>query len=215
METTILVMLSGGIDSCYMLYYYLTKTQYNIHAHHISLRYPSEPRWEQEYQACRKIIEYCGRIRRFSYSESRCDIGFKYYVGRDSDTQLLMAAKVAPNLKGKVFVALGWECGDMESEVFRKRMENNITQNLWKALCSSMDYPYGENVSTDLLFPLMDMELNKESIMTLLPKDLVNITWSCRKPSKNKDGVIVPCGKCKPCIARENMAQDITKTHCI
>lgn len=198
-KKTILVMLSGGIDSCYMLYYYLTQTDYAIHAHHISLRYPSEPRWEQEDSASRNIVEYCRRIRPFDYSESRFDIGFKHYVGRDSDTQLLMAAKVAPNLKGDVHLAIGWEKSDFELEVNRIRAKNHVTENLWNALCDSIDYPMGEHISRTILFPLMEMGIDKQEMMDRLPVELVRQTWSCRRPVKDTDKNIIPCGECKPC----------------
>lgn len=192
-------MLSGGLDSCYMLYYYLTQTDHDIHAHHISLRYPSEPRWAEEDIASRKIVEYCRSIRAFDYTESRFDIGFKRYVGRDSDTQLLVAAKVAPNLHGEVHVALGWENSDFELEVNQHRAKNKITENLWNALCESIDYQMGEHISRTLLFPLMEMNMTKATMMTALPKELLEITWSCRRPVRDENGHSFPCGKCKPC----------------
>lgn len=198
-QKTILVMLSGGVDSCYMLYYYLTQTDHNIHAHHISLRYPSEPRWAEEDMASRRIIEYCRSIRAFDYTESRFDIGFKRYVGRDSDTQLLVASKVAPNLHGEVHVAIGWEKSDFELEVNRSRAANKTTENLWNALCDSMDYPMGENVSRTLLFPLLDMDIDKQQMLQKLPPKLVHLTWSCRRPIREEDGSTKPCGQCKPC----------------
>lgn len=191
-------MFSGGLDSTFMLYYYLTQTDYSIHAHHISLRYPSEPRWEEEELAARRIAQYCQRFRAFDYTESRFDFGFKHYAGRDSDTQLLVAAKVAPNLRGEVHVAIGWENSDLDLPINQYRMENHITQKLWKALCDSIDYPFGESVSRDLLFPLMDMNLNKKMMLNLLPKELIDMTWSCRKPIRNESGS-KPCGECKPC----------------
>lgn len=199
MRKTILLMLSGGVDSCYMLYYYLTQTDYAVHAHHISLRYPSEPRWEQEDIACHHIVEYCRRIRPFDYTQSRCDIGFKRYVGRDSDTQLLMAAKVAPNLKGEVHVALGWEKSDFELEVNRTRAKNKVTENLWNALCDSIDYPMGEHISRTLLFPLIEMDIDKYQMIAALPNELVKMTWSCRRPAKDTNDNTIPCGECKPC----------------
>ncbi len=198
-QKTVLVMLSGGLDSCYMLYYYLTQTDYAIHAHHISLRYPSEPRWEEEDTASRKIVEYCRSIRAFDYSESRCDIGFKRYVGRDSDTQLLMAAKVAPNLRGEVHLAIGWEKSDFELEVNRQRAKNHVTENLWNALCDSIDYPLGEHISRKILFPLIEMDIDKSQMIAALPDELVDMTWSCRRPQKDEHGVIYYCGICKPC----------------
>lgn len=192
-------MLSGGIDSCYMLYYYLTQTDYAIHAHHISLRYPSEPRWREEDEASRKIVAFCQRIRPFDYSESRCDIGFKRYVGRDSDTQLLMAARVAPNLRGNVHVAIGLQIDDAETELFQQRMKNNTVQKLWNALCESMDYPHGEQVSRELLMPIMEMNITKKEMMEAMPKELLDLTWSCRRPKYNEDNKAYPCGVCKAC----------------
>ncbi|MDD3595656.1 hypothetical protein [Sulfuricurvum sp.] len=199
MQKTILVMFSGGLDSCYMLYYYLTQTDYAIHAHHISLRYPSEPRWSEEDRACRQIVEYCRQIRSFDYSESRFDIGFKRYAGRDSDTQLLMAAQVAPNLRGRGHLAIGWEKSDFELEVNRQRAKNKVTENLWNALCDSIDYPLGEHISRTILFPLIEMDIDKGKMIAALPNELVEMTWSCRRPRKDESGISQPCGKCKPC----------------
>ncbi len=198
-------MLSGGLDSCYMLYYYLTQTDHDVHAHHISLRYPSEPRWAQEDVASRKIVEYCRNLRAFDYTESRFDIGFKRYVGRDSDTQLLMAAKVAPNLRGEVHVALGWENSDFELEVNRHRAKNKITENLWNALYDSIDYPLGEHISREILYPLMEMNMTKARMMAALPQELREITWSCRRPVYDEDGESRPCGQCKPCMTIRNI----------
>lgn len=201
-------MLSGGVDSCYMLYYYLTQTNYTIHVHHISLRYPSEPRWEQEDIACRNIVGYCRHIRPFDYTQSRFDIGFKRYVGRDSDTQLMVAAKVAPNLKGGIHLALGWEKSDFELEVNRQRAKNKVTENLWNALCDSIDYPLGEHISRTILYPLMELDMDKGKMIAALPDELVKMTWSCRRPVRDSDDNIIPCGECKPCKTIRSMRDE-------
>ena len=205
MQKTILLMLSGGVDSCYMLYYYLTQTDYAIHVHHISLRYPSEPRWEQEDIACRNIVEYCRRIRGFDYTQSRFDIGFKRYVGRDSDTQLMVAAKVAPNLKGEVHLAIGREKSDWELEVNQERAKKNISGRLWNVLCDGIDYPLGEHISRTILYPLMELDMDKGKMIAALPDELLKMTWSCRRPVKDTDDNIIPCGECKPCKTIRSM----------
>lgn len=155
-------MFSGGIDSTFMLYHYLKNTDYDVHVHHISLRYPSEPRWKEEDIASRKIVELCKSIRKFEYSESRVDLGFYKYVGRDSDTQLLMASKVAPNLNGYISIALGWQINALNNEVFNERSKKRITEKLWEALCNSMDLDFGKNINRELLFPLINMKLSKK-----------------------------------------------------
>jgi len=200
LSKTILLMFSGGLDSTYMLYYYLKNTNYNIHVHHISLRYPSEPRWREEDIASRNIVKLCQKIRPFEYSESRVDIGFYKYVGRDSDTQLLMASKVAPNLNGKVSVALGWQYNDYQSDLLNGRARDKKSEKLWEALCNSMDAPHGNSISRELLFPLVEMRLSKREMIKLLPKELLHLTWSCRTPVKNENNISIACGKCHPCL---------------
>ena len=196
MKKTILVMLSGGVDSTFMLYHYLTQTEDAVHVHHISLRYPSEPRWPEEDAASRKIVEYCREIRPFGYSESRFDLGFRRFVGRDSDTQLLVAAKVAPNLEGEVHVALGWQYRDIEATVQRRY---DVSQKLWQALCDSMDAPFGERVSRKLLFPLYELKVAKREMIRLLPHELLRLTWSCRRPVRSENGISRVCGTCHAC----------------
>lgn len=200
-KKTILVMFSGGLDSTYMLYHYLMNTNYKIHVHHISMRYPSEPRWQEEDTATRKIINVCQKIRSFQYSESRVDFGFYHYVGRDSDTQLLMASKVAPNIKGPVSLALGWLYSDHLEDLENGRAENKVTEKLWEALCNSIDKKFGDYINREILLPLVEMKLNKKELITQLPKELLELTWSCRKPQKSESGVSIPCGKCHPCRA--------------
>ena len=198
-KKTILVMFSGGLDSTFMLYHYLKNTDYKIHVHHISLRYPSEPRWQEEDISSRRIVEYCRKIRSFDYSESRVDIGFYKYVGRDSDTQMLMASKVAPNIKGQVAVALGWQYSDYQEDLLNGRAQNRVTERLWEVLCESMGEQFSRHVSREILLPLVEMKVSKKEMIQLCPKELVALTWSCRRPKRDEKGVSRPCGECHPC----------------
>lgn len=210
---TVLVMFSGGIDSTYMLYHYLMHTEYKVHVHHISMRYPSEPRWQEEDVATRNIIKLAKKIRPFHYSESRVDFGFYKYVGRDSDTQLLMASKVAPNIKGKVSLALGWLYSDYLEDLENGRAENKVSEKLWDALCNSMDHKYGEHISREILLPLVEMKLNKKELIEQLPQEFLKLTWSCRKPQKGENGVSVPCGKCHPCRSIKEVLEEQDEHH--
>lgn len=197
-KQTILVMFSGGVDSTFMLYHYLKNTDLNVHVHHISLRYPSEPRWKEEDIASRRIVEYCRKIRPFDYSESCFELGFYKYVGRDSDTQLLMASKVAPNLEGEVHVAIGWHNKDHTSIIERER-RIRVTQNVWHALHDAYDPLFSNSVSRELLFPILEMGISKKEMIKMLPRELLQMTWSCRRPIKGDKGISRPCGKCHPC----------------
>ena len=199
MKETVLVMFSGGVDSTFMLYHYLKNTDYKIHVHHISLRYPSEPRWKEEDIASKNIVQYCQNIRSFDYSESRMDFGFYKYAGRDSDTQLVMAAKVAPNIKGPISLALGWQYSDYQEDLINGRAKERVTEKLWEALCESIDYGLDKHINREILLPLVQMKLSKKEMLKILPLELLRLTWSCRRPLKDKNSVSRPCGKCHPC----------------
>jgi acyl-coenzyme A synthetase/AMP-(fatty) acid ligase len=196
---TVLVMFSGGIDSTYLLYHYLVNTDYRLHVHHISMRYPSEPRWKEEDIASRKIVEACRKIRAFDYSESRFDFGFYSYVGRDSDTQLLIASKIIGNIKGPVALALGWNYSDHRHDLRNGRAANRVTETLWETLCDGMDASLAERVDREIQLPILRQKLTKDAIIKRLPEALLDLTWSCRKPVKGKDGISRNCGKCAPC----------------
>ena len=56
---TILLMFSGGLDSTYLLYYYLSRTSLPLHVHHISMRYPHQQRWRAEDPASESIVAWC------------------------------------------------------------------------------------------------------------------------------------------------------------
>jgi 7-cyano-7-deazaguanine synthase in queuosine biosynthesis len=199
---TILVMLSGGVDSAFMLYRYLIETDLPVHAHHISMRYPLEPRWQQEDEATAKIIQNCtNKFRNFNYSESRFDFPFQKYAGWDSDLQLLVASRIAPNLEGDpITVALGWNADDLERASVKDRIERNVTANLWQALCASVYTK--KNLNPVLAMPLLEMQLTKQMIIEKMPDDLFALCWSCRQPVLFKN-TAVPCGKCHACVERK------------
>jgi len=198
-ETKILLMLSGGVDSTYLLYHYLRDTEHPVHAHHISMRYPHQQRWRVEDPACEKIVDWCREnLREFEYSTSRFDLDF-HRIGWDSDLQLLVASKVALNLgPHPIHVALGWCMDDLERARVRERREAGVTQEIWRTLCRSTDRL---NLSPRLFFPLIESGLTKADIHGLMPGELGRLTWSCRSPGF-EDGGPRPCGACHACRRR-------------
>ncbi len=71
-----LLLFPGGMDSTYLLYYYLTQTNLPIHAHYISMSHPRIYRWQLEDLAVKNIIEYCNQqYRAVSHSQSMVEIG--------------------------------------------------------------------------------------------------------------------------------------------
>ena len=196
---TILLMLSGGIDSTYLLYHYLRDTEHRVHAHHISIRYPHQQRWRAEDPACEKIVEWCrANLREFEYSTSRFDLDF-HRIGWDSDLQLLVASKVALNLgDGPIVLALGWCVDDLERPRVRRRQELGVTPEIWRALCRSTGHPHS---SSKLSFPLIEAGITKTDILRMMPVELLRLTRSCRSP-RFEDGECRPCGSCHACTRK-------------
>lgn len=205
-EETILLMFSGGVDSTYLLYHYLRDTGHPVHAHHISVRYPHQKRWQGEDPASEKIVAWCREnVRDFEYSTSGFDLNFPR-VGLDIDLQLLVASKVALNLGPKrVTVALGWCTDDLHHPRARARHERDVTATLWRALCQSVvglgPSVVGLDLNEKVAKPILERGLSKADIVADLPKELVALTWSCRAP-EFVDDIPRPCRNCHACRSR-------------
>lgn len=196
---TVLLMLSGGVDSTWLLQHYLCGTSHRVHAHHISIRYPHQQRWRAEDPACDAIVDWCRKnLRDLDYSTSCFELDF-HRIGWDSDLQLLVASKVALNLgPGPITLALGWCTDDLERSRVRERQERGVTPRLWEALCESTGRP---NLSRRIAMPIVEQGLGKADLLSQLPEELLGRTWSCRNPVFT-DGTPRPCGECHACGPR-------------
>ncbi len=203
---TILVLLSGGVDSAAMLHHYLTRTENPVHAHHISIMNRLENRWQQELAACKAIVERCQALYRpfgFSTSAFEC-MSLPRYIGWDSDVYFLAATRVAPNLQAEsVQVAVGWTSDDLKRPQVIDRMTRGVPKRVWEALRDSVDH--GGRLKADLAEPLVG--LTKVEIMAAMPSELLELAWTCRRPVL-KDGQAYPCGECHACrLLRESGRQ--------
>ena len=193
-----LVMLSGGIDSAYMLYQQLTETELPIHAHHIVHRTKTEPRADVENFACQRIVKLLQEyVRPFTYSTSAVNTQQFTYPGWDTDTQMLMGIRVAANMNSQMTtLMLGITADDTVRPDIQDRIKRNVLPNLWKALHQSIDKPARKRINDQVKFPII--ELTKVEIFERIPEDLLELTWSCRRPIR--EGVTVrPCGRCHAC----------------
>ena len=198
MKRANLVMVSGGVDSAYMLYHVLTMMNAPVHAHHISMRVMGEDRWRAEDAAIRKIITKLDHMGfNHTFSESVLDISQLPYMGWDTDTQLLVGARVAANLDADwVTLMLGITADDLARPVIQDRVRRRVLGNLWDALLQSIDEPKRGQINPEIVLPLRSM--SKAQIVHTIPKDLLKLTWSCRRPVYTEDGP-KPCGECHPC----------------
>jgi 7-cyano-7-deazaguanine synthase in queuosine biosynthesis len=192
-----MVMLSGGIDSTYLLYWLLRETNDVIHAHHIHLLTDTK-RHVAEAARCKQIVEYCRKeVRPFTYSESSIDHrGFPCH-GYD-----LMAASLEAGMVASSFFMTTkknidqWTVGiaaDDDIPPMRIRHAN---------VCSEANCQEGKAPRLKI-FPRLDVK----DQAAYLPADLFSLTWSCRYPSIAELGAAEPCGKCKPCLRRASVEQ--------
>lgn len=219
-DSTILLMLSGGLDSAYMLYDYLLNSSYRIHAHHVIIKSRREPRWRQEINACNMICKYCLENYRqfdYSYSEFNIDPKFTSYMPYDSDVQAFYGAQIAQNIskgKSKVALAIGWIKDDVtSSDHIHRQVKLKKFESIWTAACLG----FSPKILKEPLFPLVD--LNKVDIINKVPKPLLRLTWTCRKPkivSMDKSPYrsqakksFVQCGECKSCKELNSARQKI------
>jgi 7-cyano-7-deazaguanine synthase in queuosine biosynthesis len=195
----ILLMLSGGLDSTYLLHHYLTRTDLAVHAHHIAIRYPYQPRWRREGAAVQGIVEYCRtHCRAFEYSESAFALDLPGDLGWDSDLQLLVASKVVPSIQAEwITVALGWSTEDLQHPMVAERSRRQVTPNLWRALWASINR--NEHIDPELATPLLAQQVSKADMLRALPRALARRCWSCRERS-HREELEQPCGSCHACL---------------
>lgn len=176
-----LLMFSGGLDST-GVFYKLIKEKVKLHVHHMNL-INKENRCEAERIAVKNICDYMKNIGDFDYSESTHELptinnNFAY----DSDLYNLVAGSICSSDHSIKFVALGLTKSDLSSSVNRRVLRGN---KIFESFSSS----------AKKIYPLVDK--TKKEIFDFLPKELVDLTWSCRTPIY-QDG-IQKCGKCKAC----------------
>lgn len=191
-----LVMFSGGIDSTYALYKVLCETDDEVLVHHIHL-ITDLGRHVVEDAACKNIVAYCRKnVRPFYYTESSIDHRRFMAHGYDLAAAGFEAGMVAASFRlasGKTANIDRWIVGISADDVVPpERFEN--AQRCCVANCS------GGTPPNLFIFPRVDV---KDQIRSL-PKELFDMTWSCRQP-RGLPNRVQPCGRCKSC-ERRNLA---------
>lgn len=199
MKETILCMFSGGLDSTAVLYKLLTDKQYSdydIHVHHMHLR-NIERRAMAESTAIKKILTYFEEndFEKFDFTENIIETfflqppQFKRFPF-DSDVMAFFAANICLGDTTMKKVAVGHTKTDLEfapNLIMRRERMQKILEASY----------FPDEVSTEFLYPLI--KLTKQETSDILPKELRDLTWSCRNPIYDDDGIPSECGKCLTC----------------
>jgi hypothetical protein len=195
-EIVSLVMLSGGIDSTYVLVKLLRETTDQVLVHHAHL-VTDTGRHLPEAASCKKIVDFCQRrYRTFFFTESTVD--HRRFVCHGFDVLAIgleagMVAASFNSVTGKS--VLRWTIGvAKDDEIPTHRM-------IQAERCC--DWNCQQGVPPHLfLFPRVDVG----DEVAYLPPELLDMTWSCRMP-RGLPHQASACGECKSCKRRARARQ--------
>jgi 7-cyano-7-deazaguanine synthase in queuosine biosynthesis len=178
-----LLMLSGGLDSVALLVNILEETDQWLHAHHIEI-HNFENRVEAENDAMQQTLAYCRKhYRQFSLSTSTSEFPLGMGGGFDLTLVLFTAARVNTALGRVIDIVYTGHISPTRSEV----QEGTA---VFDACYTTKRH------KPKWLRPLA--QLKKVDIYESIPRELAEMTWSCRKPAYS-GSAYEPCGKCHTC----------------
>ena len=191
---TTLVMFSGGLDSTAMLVKLLSHSEEELRVHHIRIA-NREARAEAEQAAVERIVAWCAsRYRPFRYSESALDFRELEAIPIDYLCIAFVACQVAIDTPGCNRIALAALARDTDIEK-RCARQRRVFDTLYECYRARK---LGEP-QVEWLYPVY--HASKAELAASLPRELLEMTWSCRRPVRDGDGWRA-CGACKACLAR-------------
>jgi len=194
---TTLVMYSGGLDSTAMLAKLLAETDDELRVHHIRMA-NREDRADAEQAAVERIVAWCrDRYRPFRYSESALDFTGLEAIPIDYVCIAFVACQVAIDTPrcNRIAVAALARDTDIENRSARQRRVFDTLYECYRAR------KLGEP-EVQWIYPVYHS--TKRELAAALPRELVELTWSCRRPVRDAEQWR-PCGACKACLARQGI----------
>lgn len=190
-------MFSGGLDSTAMLVKLLAETRDALRVHHIRME-NREMRAAAEQSAVEGILAYCRQhYRPFRYSESGLEFSQLQAIPIDYLSIAFVACQVAVDTPGCTRIAVASLAADTDI-ANRSARQRRVFETLYECYRARQ---LGEP-AVQWIYPVYGY--GKDELAAGLPRDLVNLTWSCRRPVAAARG-FRPCGACKACLAREGL----------
>jgi 7-cyano-7-deazaguanine synthase in queuosine biosynthesis len=199
---TTLVMFSGGLDSTAMLVKLLSETADELRVHHIRM-VNKERRDGAEQRAVEAIVAYCRRhYRAFRYSESGLEFAELEAIPIDYLSIAFVACQVAIDTAGCTRVAVGALEADTDI-VNRTARQRRVFDAMYECYRARK---LGEP-RLEWIFPVYHAA--KAELAAALPPELLDLTWSCRRPVEG----LRPCLVCKACKARQGLHAAAAPAH--
>jgi len=186
-----LLMLSGGLDSVALLANLLQETEQRLYVHHLEIQ-NFENRQRAENAALEQVLAYCrAHYRDFSYSTSQSEFLLGRGGGFDLTLVLFTAARVHTALGQVVDVIYTGHVSPTRAEI----VEGSAVFNACYI---------NKRHKPSWMWPLA--HLRKADIYAAIPRELAEMTWSCRRPIY-REGDYLPCGACHACRSRAEAAR--------
>ncbi len=208
-KATILVMLSGGLDSTAMLYKMLSEAHGKEYLHVLFLEllgWESDIKPVAERMAVEKILMYLKKDFQFDHSMDFHSYGSFAF---DQMFYYFSAALTAKSMKNVHSVAIGRTKEDVAlfNQTTRHKNVIETAENIFYETVngnSAMSFTKGEQEHREikLIFPVE--EFTKKELFNLLPLALKDSFCSCRRP----DDMFQLCGKCSKCISIEKLKKE-------
>jgi 7-cyano-7-deazaguanine synthase in queuosine biosynthesis len=187
-------MFSGGIDSTAMLVKLLVQSTDELRVHHVHMA-NREGRDRAEQRAVEAIVAYCReRYRPFRYSESGLDFAALEAIPIDYLSIAFVACQVAIDSPGCNRIAVGSLAADTDI-ANRSARQKRVFEVMYECYRARR---LGEP-RVEWIYPVYDTP--KAELSAALPHELLDLTWSCRRPV---DGFRA-CGTCKACKVRQGL----------
>lgn len=172
-DYNVVINLSGGFDSTYLLYKYLIENK-EIILHHCNL-INHEGRNVVEKTAVKKIIQWFkdNNMDTFLYYETTFDYGNLPYIIKDIEVLALFTGIIlrCPQFSNIKEIAISANAHDESNN------PNDFSVINRKKIIETIKFPH---IEPELTFPIIHM--TKSEIIKSMPKDLVKLVWFCRKP---------------------------------
>ncbi len=198
-KITTFMALSGGVDSTYFLWKWLSenppKNGKTILVHHVLLH---KSRKEVEKAACDKILAYLTKngMDNFKYVETTFDRGTS--TGRLYDLNIVGAISgfIVGNYRD-IDTVLGCYCAEESPNIIKMMKSGRTLRDIadkerFRSCHFIRNIEYYSNKKYKYVSPWITK--TKRQMIDELPQELRMATWFCRTPNEGK-----PCGKCFNC----------------
>jgi 7-cyano-7-deazaguanine synthase in queuosine biosynthesis len=187
-------MFSGGLDSTAMLVKLLAESADELRVHHIRM-VNREGRDRAEQRAVEAIVAHCrGRYRPFRYSESALDFSALEAIPIDYLSIAFVACQVAIDTPRCERIAVATLATDTDI-ANRSARQRRVFDEMYACYRARR---LGEP-RVEWVYPVHGIP--KSALAAALSPELLDLTWSCRRPV----GGFRPCGVCKACKARQGL----------